>query len=84
MGIAALGVRPLRYPQMPDATSATPSVPWFAVSPGAEGSGMSITNQRTALNEQINGVANDLSDQSDDTVTALNAILTAMNAKPSA
>ncbi len=69
---------------MADASTASPSTPWFAVSPGAEGTGQSITTQRTALNEQTTGVANDLGGQNDDVVTALNAITTALNGKPAA
>ncbi len=69
---------------MADPSTATASTPWFAVTPGAEGTGQSITSQRTALNEQTTGVANDLGGQNDDFVTALDAITTALDAKPSA
>ncbi len=69
---------------MADASTASPTTPWFAVAPGAEGTGQSITTQRTALNEQTTGVANDLGGQNDDVVTALDAITTALNAKPAA
>ncbi len=67
---------------MADASTASPSTPWFAVSPGAEGTGQSITTQRTALNEQTTGIANDLAGQGDDTTTALQAIVDALNGKP--
>jgi hypothetical protein len=69
---------------MPDPSTATQSTPWFAVTPGAEGTGQSITSQRTALNEQTTGVANDLGGQNDDVTTALGLITTALNNKPGA
>jgi hypothetical protein len=46
-------------------------------------SGLSITNQRAALTQGVNGIANDLGSQSDDTTTALQAIVNALNGKPS-
>ena len=69
---------------MADATSSTPTTPWFAVAPGGEGTGQSITAQRTALNEQVNGVADDMSGTTSDLTTALNGITTAINNLPSA
>lgn len=69
---------------MADATTATASTPWFAITPDAQGSGISTTNQDSSRNQQISGIANDLGGQNDDVVTALNAITTALNAKPSA
>ncbi len=69
---------------MADDNTRTSSTPWFAVAPGAEGTGQSITAQRTALNEQTTGVANDLGGQNDDMTTALDAIIAAIAAKPSA
>lgn len=68
---------------MADDATATSSQPWFVTAAG-EGTGQSITAQRTALNEQTTGVANDLSGQNTSTTTALNAILTSLNNKPSA
>lgn len=68
---------------MADATTATASQPWFTVGPqDGAGQGLSLTTQRTALNEQTTGVANDLVGQSDDTTTALQAIADALNNKP--
>lgn len=69
---------------MPDPTTATPSAPWFSVAQSPQNSGQSLTSQRTALNEQTTGVANDLGGQNDDVVTALGTITTALNAKPAA
>lgn len=63
---------------------ATASAPWFSVGPDAQGSGQSLTSQRTALNEQTSGVAADLSSQNGDVATGLDSIITAINAKPSA
>ena len=67
-----------------DYANAASSAPWFTVASDAEGTGQSITTQRSALNQGVNGVANDLGDQNDDMTTALNAILAAIQARPSA
>lgn len=69
---------------MADASTTTASTPWFAVTPAAQGSGISVTNQDSSRNQQISGIANDLGGQNDDVVTAINSITTALNAKPSA
>lgn len=69
---------------MVDASTATQSTPWFAVTPDAQGSGLGTTNQDSSRNQQISGIANDLGDQNDSVVTAINSIATALNAKPSA
>lgn len=67
-----------------DYSTASASSPWFAVTPSAQGTGQSITSQRTALNEQTNSVAADLSGNNTDVIAGLNAITTALNAKPAA
>lgn len=69
---------------MADPSVATSSTPWFAVAQSPQTSGQSLTSQRTALNEQTTGVANDLGGQNDDVVAALGTITTALNAKPAA
>ena len=67
-----------------DYATASQSKPFFLQSPEAQGAGLSITTQRSNLNLGVNGVANDLGDQNTDVTTALDAIITAINAKPSA
>ncbi len=69
---------------MADASTATQSTPWFAVTLDAQGSGLGTTNQDSSRNQQISGIANDLGGQNDDVVTAINSIATALNAKPAA
>lgn len=44
----------------------------------------SITSDRGLLNQQVNKLATNLSSNNDTLVTALDAIATAINAKPSA
>lgn len=67
-----------------DYSTATASTPFFAVTPSAQGTGQSLTTQRTALNEQVNGIAADLAGQNADIITGLDAIIAAINAKPAA
>jgi hypothetical protein len=67
-----------------DPTTATSSTPWFTTAPGTSASGISITPQRTALNEQTTGIANDLSSQSTSLLSSLASIVTNLNAKPAA
>ena len=60
----------------------TPESPWFAqVKPGAGSAGLSITQDRGLTNQQVGGVANDLSGQNEDLVAALDAIAAAITAK---
>lgn len=67
-----------------DYTAASQSAPWFTQGEGGAGQGLSITTARAALTEQVTGVADDLSGQSDAVVTALTALAAAINAKPAA
>lgn len=74
----------------PNYAAASASTPWFAqqqvsgTPTGAAAQGNSITTERGILNQQVNGVAGDLSDQTTALVAALDAIAAAINAKPSA
>lgn len=56
---------------------------WSGSELSPSNSGLSITNQRSALTQGVNGVANDLGSQSDDVTTGLDAIIAAITAKPS-
>lgn len=64
---------------MADNTNASASTPWFTVGPdGGRGQGLSITTQRTALNEQVTLVANDLPEQSTALLAALQTVIVAI------
>lgn len=62
---------------MPDLRTATQSAPWFAGD--AQSQGLSLTSQYSALNEGVNGIAQDLSDQSAALITALAALLATLS-----
>lgn len=62
---------------MADPRNATPSAPWFSVG-DTKGNGLSLTSQYSALNEGVNGIAQDLSDQSAALIVALTALLAAL------
>ena len=51
---------------------------------GAPQQGVSITTDRGLLNQLVSRLGNDASSQNDDLVTALDAVLSAIAAKPSA
>lgn len=60
------------------AGTASASTPWFTTTPGA--GGMSITSQRAALNQAINGVAQDLTNQNASLLTAIQGVVNALTA----
>lgn len=71
----------------PDAGYASQTAPWFTQKGNASGGatdGLSTTTDDSNTNILLNRVALDLGSQNDDIVAALNAILAAINAKPSA
>lgn len=64
---------------------ATPATPWFTTgTAAAQNAPNSITADRGLTNQQLSKLATDVDSQNDDLVTALDAIATAINAKPSA
>lgn len=67
-----------------DYAAKSQSTPWFTQGEGTPGQGLDITSQRSALTQQVTGIAADLGGQSDDITAGLTAILAAINAKPSA
>lgn len=64
----------------------TQTTPYFARqgTNASGGDGLSTTQDDGLTNQQLNKIATDMGSQSDDLVTALDAIATAINAKPSA
>ncbi len=66
-----------------DPTTASQSAPWFTQQPSSS-AGLSTTADDANMNIQLNKIASDLGTQSGDLVTAINAITSAINAKPSA
>lgn len=70
-----------------DYNAASASSPWFTQAAGQAANtppSNSITTERGILTQGVTGISGDLEGQSDDTVTALNAILAAILARPSA
>lgn len=67
-----------------DAPQGSQTSPWFTQQATGDTSGLSTTPDDANTNIVLNKIATDLGGQSDDLVTALNAITTALNAKPAA
>lgn len=65
----------------PTTAQGTSAAPWFLAAGNAA---ISLTSQNSALNEQTNGVAADLTNQNSTLAAAVAAIVTALNAKPTA
>ena len=68
----------------PDASQAAPWFTQSASASGGAGTGLSTTPDDSNTNIVLNKIATDLGSQSGDVVTALDAITTALNAKPAA